>query len=122
MLVVCAFRRPVDRLELICKHAEARGATTILISDLTGLNVRPRPAVLLAASRGPEGESQSLTVPMAICNALILELSRLDGGRSLQALEDLAALARSLSGTANCKAEKESPNGTKRQARHAKAL
>jgi DNA-binding MurR/RpiR family transcriptional regulator len=98
VLVACAFRRPVDRLDLLFKHASERSAKTILISDLTGLTVRPRPDVLLSASRGSEGESQSLTVPMAICNALILELSRLDRGRSLTALEDLAALARLLSG------------------------
>ena len=45
-----------------------------------------------AASRGGAGESQSLTVPMAVCNTLILELSRIDGGHSLGALDRLLDL------------------------------
>jgi DNA-binding MurR/RpiR family transcriptional regulator len=99
VLVTCAFRRPVDRLDRLFKHARSRRAVTILIGDMSGLMMRPRPDISLCASRGTEGESQSLTVPMAICNALVLELSRLDEGRSLAALDDLAALTAQLRGS-----------------------
>lgn len=94
LLVAFAFRRPADRLARLLWHAAKIGAGSIVISDLVGLTLRPRPDLVLAASRGAEGESQSLTVPMAICNALILELSRCDAGRSIRSLERLAALRR----------------------------
>lgn len=94
MVVAFTFRRPAERLDRVLRHAARVGAVSLVISDLVGLTLRPRPDLLLAASRGEEGESQSLTVPMAICNALILELSRCDDGRSIASLERLAALRR----------------------------
>jgi len=93
-VVAFAFRRPSDGLDRVLSHTAKVDATSILISDLAGLMMRPRPDFVLAASRGEEGESQSLTVPMAICNALILELSRCDGGRSIESLERLDSLRR----------------------------
>lgn len=93
-VVAFTFRRPAEHLDRVLRYAARTGATSLVISDLVGLTLRPRPDLLLAASRGEEGESQSLTVPMAICNALILELSRCDGGRSIASLERLAALRR----------------------------
>lgn len=94
VVVVCAFRRPAERLERLLAYTRDVGASCLLISDLAGLAVRPKPDILLAASRGEDLDSQSLTVPMAICNALILELSRCDDGRSIEALERLSTLAR----------------------------
>ena len=91
-LVAFAFRPPFDRLDRVLSHAAAVGATSIMVSDIAGLMLRPRADIVLAASRGEEGESQSLTVPMAICNALILELSRCDGGHSIRSLEGLDSL------------------------------
>ena len=67
-----------------------KGVVSIVVSDVVGTFLRPKPEVLLAASRGREGESQSLTVPMAICNTLILEISKQDGGRSVESLQHLA--------------------------------
>jgi DNA-binding MurR/RpiR family transcriptional regulator len=94
LVVACAFRRPAERLDRLLGYTRDVGARCMLISDLSGLSVRPKPDILLAASRGEDLESQSLTVPMAICNALILELSRCDDGRSIEALERLSTLAR----------------------------
>ena len=49
-------------------------------------------------AHSPEGglaeEYLTLTVPMAICNALILTIARLDEGRSLKALGRLTELTR----------------------------
>lgn len=87
-----AFTKPRPALEAVLSHAHDIGATTIVVSDHTGAMLRPNPKILLAASRGGRGESQSLTVPMAICNTLILELSRIDRRKSLKALETLDAL------------------------------
>ncbi len=47
-----------------------QGAPTIIITDAGGPLLR-QPTVLLAARRGAEAEFQSLTVPVAIRNALV---------------------------------------------------
>lgn len=87
-----AFTKSPEDLQKTLAFAGRAGAKTVVISDHTGATLRPSPDILLAASRGARGESQSLTVPMAICNTLILEISRLDKGRSLKNLEKLDAL------------------------------
>lgn len=74
-------------LKALLSLARDAGAKSILISDDIGPLVRPNPDFLLAASRGDhEDESQSMTVPMAIGNALILTLSSLDEHRTMTAL------------------------------------
>ncbi len=92
MVIGFAFTKPPEGLQTTLRYARGAGARTVVISDHTGAVLRPKPDILLAASRGARGESQSLTVPMAICNTLILEISRLDRGRSLKNLEKLDAL------------------------------
>jgi DNA-binding MurR/RpiR family transcriptional regulator len=76
-------------LKCLMVQVEAIGAANIVVGDVVGNFLRPRPNVLLAASRGKEGASQSLTVPMAICNTLILEISKQDDGRSMDSLRRL---------------------------------
>ncbi|WP_422367421.1 MurR/RpiR family transcriptional regulator [Pelagibius sp.] len=90
VLISFAFRSIPAGLQELMSFAVERGVRCIVISDLIGPIIRPKPDILLAASRGPEGTSQSLTVPMAICNVLILELSRQDDGKSMRSLERLA--------------------------------
>ena len=87
-----AFRWPHKGLSKLLEHAGDVGATSILISDLIGPTIRPVPDIVLAASRGSLGESQSLTVPMAICNAIILVIAQLDGGKSVESLARLAEI------------------------------
>jgi DNA-binding MurR/RpiR family transcriptional regulator len=92
LVIGFAFTKPPADLQKTLHYAERAGAKTMIISDHTGAMLRPNPDILLAASRGARGESQSLTVPMAICNTLILEISRLDRGKSLKNLEKLDLL------------------------------
>jgi DNA-binding MurR/RpiR family transcriptional regulator len=73
----------------VVEHARERGAKSTLVTDLVGLPMRPAPDVLLAATRGGEGEPRSLAVPMTICNALVLHVSRTCQRRSLRNLEAL---------------------------------
>jgi len=96
MLVAFAFRVIPDSLPALLEFVRANGARSIVISDLVGPMIRPQPDILLAASRGREGESQSLTIPMAICNALILEMSKRDGGQSVASLDQLTEIRESL--------------------------
>ncbi len=94
VVLAFAFHSVPRGLVPLLEHATAVGATSILISDVIGPLVAPKPDMILAANRGLEDEFLTLTVPMAICNALILAIARLDEGRSLQALDRLGQLIR----------------------------
>lgn len=96
VLVAFAFRVVPDSLPALLEFVRASGARSIVVSDLVGPMIRPQPDILLAASRGREGESQSLTIPMAICNALILETSKHDDGRSVASLGRLTEVRKAL--------------------------
>lgn len=100
VIFALAFRRMPQGLDQLFADARASGMKLILMTDQNVRELRIAPDVTLVVSRGAPGESQSLTVPMAVCNALILEISRCDGGRSLQALERLDSTRRSLAGPA----------------------
>jgi len=93
-----SYTRPPPGLEKVLAYAKTVGAKSIVICDHSGAVLRPNPDILLAASRGGRGESQSLTVPMAVCNTLILEISRRDRGKSLKNLEKLDSLKHTFSG------------------------
>lgn len=92
LVIAFAYTQPPPDLEKVLSYAEKVGAKSIVICDHSGAVLRPGPDIMLAASRGGRGESQSLTVPMAICNTIILELTRRDKGKSLQNLERLDQL------------------------------
>lgn len=83
------FRHDSAGVTRALKLARQTGAGSVLLTDLT---LPPVAKLTITARRGEPGQFQSLTVPMAICNTLILELSRVDQGRSLQALGKLETL------------------------------
>jgi DNA-binding MurR/RpiR family transcriptional regulator len=95
--LVAAFvlRRAPAGLSGLMRHVASRGARLLLIGDLAAMGLpqgapqsEPRPEpIVLAASRGSVGESQSVILPLTIVNALILAISRLDAGRTLTALD-----------------------------------
>jgi len=87
-----AFHSTPPGLVPLLQHAKDVGAKTVVISDLLGLLLRPQPTKLLSAPRGEEAEFQTLSVPMALTNALVLTIARLDGNRSLAALDRSADL------------------------------
>jgi len=92
VVLAFAFHRTTPGLLPLLGHAAEVGARTLVISDLIGLLLRPQPTLLLSAPRGEEAEFQTLSVPMALLNALILTIARLDDNRSLRALDRSADL------------------------------
>ncbi|HMR34057.1 MAG TPA: MurR/RpiR family transcriptional regulator [Geminicoccaceae bacterium] len=92
VLVVFQFWRATESLSRLAAAFKSSGGGIVLISDGPGRLVEPRPDVTLAALRGGLGESQSLAAPMIIANTLVLELSRADGGKSLDSLRRLGEL------------------------------
>ena len=87
-----SFRRPSLMLGPLLAEAEALGAASVVVADLQGPLIRPAPTLLLAAPRGTEGEAQTLTVPMAIANAILLTIAKEADGRTLAALDRYARL------------------------------
>jgi DNA-binding MurR/RpiR family transcriptional regulator len=92
VLVAFEFRRATRALKKLAAAVTGLGGKVVLITDGPARLSDPKPAVTLAASRGGMGESQSLAVPMIIANTLVLELSRVDDGKSLASLRHLGDL------------------------------
>lgn len=91
----------------IIECAAKSGAATIVIADAFGPLVRPLPDILLCAARGSAGETQSLAVPMAICDTLVLLLSALDKGKSFESIAKSGALRKRLRAEATGKRERK---------------
>lgn len=98
VVVAFVFRHESPGVDKVVTYARSLGAGTLLVTDRhAGV---PACDVALVAERGEKGEFQLLTVPMAICNTLILELSRSDRGRSLKTLSKVETLQRMFRGRA----------------------
>ena len=92
-LLLFAFRRqPPDYVRLLQVAAKAQTAT-VVISGTVGPSLTPKADVLLSAPRAGMPDSfQTLTVPMAICNAVILALADRRGAQALATLDRLGDL------------------------------
>ncbi|WP_300008411.1 MurR/RpiR family transcriptional regulator [Pseudonocardia sp.] len=91
LVVAFAFRRPPRTLAPLLRTAHEAGTTVAVLTDVLRLD-DPLPATVIAAPRGNGREFQSLTVPMAVANALVLTVARVASGRTLTALERLDEL------------------------------
>ncbi len=96
VFILFAFNEVHPLVAKIAAHARTAGAICILVTDIPAQPVRPVPDIVLAATRGGDGDPRSLSVPMAICNALVLHLSRLNQRKTLLNLERLDKLRRKL--------------------------
>jgi DNA-binding MurR/RpiR family transcriptional regulator len=79
-------------LVAVLDHARATGCRSILLTDTLGIALRDKADLVLAARRGPVSTFHSLTVPMAILNALILAVAQARPEESLAALTRLQRL------------------------------
>ncbi|WOF22241.1 MurR/RpiR family transcriptional regulator [Microbacterium betulae] len=91
VLLACAFRRVPAALGTVLAVAGERGAFTALVTD-TLLSLSPPPDAILAAPRGAADDYLSLTVPMAIANALVLTIARRSPDRAISSLDGLGAI------------------------------
>ena len=92
-LILFAFRRQPDAYTPLMEHAKKVGARSIVISGAVGPSLSPQGDHLLSAPRAGKTDAfQTLTVPMAICNGLILSIAQSDEKRSLTQLETLGEL------------------------------
>ncbi|MET0161385.1 MAG: MurR/RpiR family transcriptional regulator [Microbacteriaceae bacterium] len=91
VVIAFAFRRMPGGLAPLLRLAEAEGAHSVVVTD-TLLAMTPRPDRIVAAPRGTGDAFLSLTVPMAISNALVLTIARRAPERALGALDRLGVL------------------------------
>ncbi len=91
LLLACAFRRAPSTLLQLVDLARASGARSLLLTD-TLVSLSPRPDATLAAPRGAGHDFHTLTVPMAIANALVLTIARHAPERTSLALDRVEAV------------------------------
>lgn len=87
LLIAIVLRRTSNRFKELAAFLADRGIRLATLGDLGALAVRSPEALILSASRGDGEASRSVVIPLTLINALILEVSRLDEGRSIAALE-----------------------------------
>lgn len=90
-LLAFAFRRMPDALDNVLDLAIKEGVHATVLTD-TLLTIHPEPDVIMAAPRGRSDEYLSLTVPMAICNGLILTIARRHPDMALGKLDRLGVI------------------------------
>ncbi len=93
VLLTYAFRRQPRAYAALMARAREVGAETLVISGISGQLLVPAPDQLLSAPRGGDTESfQTLTVPMAISNAIVIAAGAVEDTNVLQTLDRLGAL------------------------------
>jgi DNA-binding MurR/RpiR family transcriptional regulator len=93
-LLATGFHRVTGELVAVLDRARKVGCKTILLTDILTAHFQGQADVILAARRGPVSMFHSLTVPMAILNAMILAVAlerSEDSLGSLKRLEELRA-------------------------------
>jgi DNA-binding MurR/RpiR family transcriptional regulator len=74
-VLAAGFHRVTGELVAVLEHAHKLGCPTVLLTDTLGSTFKDRADVILSARRGPVSNFHSLTVPMAVLNALILAIA-----------------------------------------------
>lgn len=93
VLLVYALRRKPRSYAALVDHARAAEVPVIAISDTLGPMLVPTPDMILSAPRSGDGDSfQTLTVPMAISNAIILAAGARGEVQTIHTLERLGSL------------------------------
>lgn len=98
-LLAFAFRRAPRHWGIVLDHAARLGVPRVVISDTLGPSLVPNGDHLLFAPRsGSQDAFQTLTVPMTIANALVLQMAQLDEQRSMERLERVGQLLTTFDG------------------------
>lgn len=78
--------------ERLLRLARERRCKIVIVTDLTLVPKAMPGEIILTAKRGPTGVSNSLLVPMAIVNALVLAVAKVRGVKTYEALDELDRL------------------------------
>jgi DNA-binding MurR/RpiR family transcriptional regulator len=92
-VLLFAFRRQPPDYTHVMEIAQEMKVPALVISGTIGPSLQPKPDLLLSAPRAGSRDSyQTLTVPMALCNAVILALADRKGADALAKLDRLGEL------------------------------
>lgn len=87
------FRRTPRAFGPLLEAARKAGAKTVVIAGSNGATLVPQPDYLLAAPRSGDPDAfQTLTVPMTVCNALVIAAGQHGGDKTLKSLDRLGEL------------------------------
>ena len=89
LLICFALRRPPARLSKLLTLTEKRGARSLVIADVVGMQLRPEPNQLIAAPRGSDDIFRTPIVPMMLAYALQLAMLQVDPVRCAAALDQM---------------------------------
>jgi DNA-binding MurR/RpiR family transcriptional regulator len=93
VVLTFVFRRAPKHYVPLIETAREAGSQSIVICGSTGAMAVPAPDYLLAAPRSGSTEAfQTLTVPMTICNAIVIAAGLTEQQESLKKLERLGQL------------------------------
>ena len=94
VLLSFAFRIAPRHLAVLLDLAAERGVKIVGVTDLLTPDMARSGATILAASRGKSGDYQTLTVPMAIFEALSVSVAKRMPDRATDALDSIAEVAK----------------------------
>ena len=95
VVVIFSFRRAPSAYAALVESAREAGVYVMVIAGASGALLSPAPDLLFSIPRGSDRDSfQTLTVPMAICNAIVLAAAAQSREVSLRMLERLGTLIR----------------------------
>lgn len=92
-LLAFAFRSPPRHLAVLLDIAAEREAAIVAVTDVLAPDMARADAQILAASRGKTGDYQTLTVPLAITEALAIAVAKRAPDRATEALDRIGAVA-----------------------------
>ncbi|PKA39188.1 MurR/RpiR family transcriptional regulator [Rhizobium sullae] len=93
--LIFAFRRAPRGYAPLIETLREAGARSIVISGASGALLAPPPDRLIGIPRSGEQDAfQTLTVPMTVCNAIVLAAGAQHKEKSLQMLDQLGTLIR----------------------------
>lgn len=92
VLFAAGFLRVTNELVAAIDQAHQVGCKVVLLTDTLAAHFKNQSDVILSARRGPVSTFHSLTVPMAILNALILAIAMDKSDKSVASLDRLQTL------------------------------
>jgi len=98
VLVAIGFFRGYRDIVLAMRHARARGARTVVVTDTAGSPLVAEADVMLVARRGDLTVINSLVVPMALLNLLTVAVALQDAGRAIASLQEWDQLRQQFEG------------------------
>lgn len=99
VVVLLAPLRRFREMGVVLDHAQAVGAHVVLISETLGMALEERVDVLLPTPESTTGAASETFVPIALCQALVIEVASRDRERALTAHTLLNRLREQAAGT-----------------------